>query len=345
MSRFMTEMHKYEVDEKTELPEKLKVRLLLRRATLNSSQRDRMETWAGRDAGKLVTNIELLNKLDHPRYKPGNVSATMYEEDKTFYEDTGTHGNGADWTGAATSSAWLGQEGSRLEYDSGEYEESYYELGPEADDLQACHYMDSTNDVGEDSCSETSDVYVHVHDLSKIHEEADVLQTFAGFREVKQRLQNMRKNRGFFPTDPLSNSSKGASKGYKGKGKKGKGKGKGKGYRRFGPRSWNAFRQRDERRRQQGIVRVPKDAIYNRTKSFSCHQVGHISRHCPNKPSTSSSAASSLPTSFGPKPQPKTPASFSSTGAKTDRCSCWTTHRDSGVQRRSRSEQDELQPR
>jgi hypothetical protein len=76
-SRFMTEMHKYEVDEKTELPEKLKVRLLLRRATLTVSQRDRMETWAGRDADKLATNIELLNKLDHPRCKPGSVSATM----------------------------------------------------------------------------------------------------------------------------------------------------------------------------------------------------------------------------------------------------------------------------
>jgi hypothetical protein len=160
--------------------------------------------------------------------------------------------------GAATSSAWTGSGESWLEYDSGEPEEAYYELGPEADDLEACRYLDGTNDVGEDSCSETSDIYIYVHDLSKIHEEADVLQTFAGFREVKQRLQNMRKNRGFFPTDPLPNSSTGASKGYKGKGKKGKGKGKGKGYRRFSPRSWNAFRQRDKRRRQQEIVRDQK---------------------------------------------------------------------------------------
>jgi hypothetical protein len=77
----------------------------------------------------LATNIELLNKLDHPRYKPGSVSATMYEEGKTFYEDAETHGSGADWTGAATSSAWIGQEGSWLEYDSGEYEESHYARG------------------------------------------------------------------------------------------------------------------------------------------------------------------------------------------------------------------------
>jgi hypothetical protein len=56
-ARFLTVIQKYEADEGAKLAEKLKLQLLLRRGSLNTTQRDRMETWAGKDGDDLTVKI------------------------------------------------------------------------------------------------------------------------------------------------------------------------------------------------------------------------------------------------------------------------------------------------
>ena len=154
-ARFMGEMQKYEVDEKMVLPEKLKVRLLLRRASLNITQKDRLETWADKDGDDLTVNLEMLNRLDHPRYKSGkDGSLTLFGDEDVYY-------GGAEpligvvppWD--ASSSSWLGPEETWWGGDCQDFEESVYELGPYEDSQDAQHYLAQEHDLGEDSCSDT----------------------------------------------------------------------------------------------------------------------------------------------------------------------------------------------
>ena len=66
---FQTEIQEYEKDGKMKLTEKLKVRLLLRRANLSETQRDKVETWAAGKTDDLAVLIECLCRLDDPRYR------------------------------------------------------------------------------------------------------------------------------------------------------------------------------------------------------------------------------------------------------------------------------------
>ena len=56
-SRFLTEVQKYESDERSVVPEKLKVHLLLRGAALNSIQGDKIEFGAAENADDFSVNI------------------------------------------------------------------------------------------------------------------------------------------------------------------------------------------------------------------------------------------------------------------------------------------------
>ena len=65
--------------ERMPLPEKMKLRIMLKRAALTERQMDKIETWTADDPDSLDASIHFLNKLDDPRYKGTSkaISPTM----------------------------------------------------------------------------------------------------------------------------------------------------------------------------------------------------------------------------------------------------------------------------
>ena len=100
-------------------------------------------------------------------------------------------------------------------------------------------------------------IYVADGDLDVIYEEKDMVEAMASYQQVRQQLKEQRLGRGF----------------YQGKGQRQGAKGKG-----FG--------------KDGGKTRVHREHLKLRTRCWRCHQIGHISSECTNKPVSGEGAIS-----------------------------------------------------
>ena len=100
-------------------------------------------------------------------------------------------------------------------------------------------------------------IYVADGDLDVIYEEKDMVEALASYQQVRQQLKDQRLGRGY----------------YQGKGQRPLAKGKG-----FG--------------KDVGKTRVHREHLKLRTRCWRCHQIGHISSECTNKPANGESVSS-----------------------------------------------------
>ena len=138
----------------------------------------------------------------------------------------------------------------------------------EIDELDS-YYLNDQALEGE--CSEDENfVFMSTEFLEMEFEEADLSDIFAQFASVQRHKNNLKKARGFFePQFPPQ-----GQKGKKGKkGDKGKGKAKSK-FQEPGGKGKARYRnkyqdQRDRRRHEKGIVRLPKKILVQKRDAGS----------------------------------------------------------------------------
>ena len=161
------EFIEFETLEDVELPDKLKGKILLRQASLSPQQRQMVLTWTEMsDRDPLV--VTSLRKLDNPLFVGrGRDSMFLEGQVETVPEET-----------------FVNEEE--------EWGEVFFGSDP-----YLSYYEDERNDVGEDS-EDDEFVWVLASDLAKVHDERDLEESFAQFRQVKKGLLETRKARGFF---------------------------------------------------------------------------------------------------------------------------------------------------
>eukprot|EP00971_Amphidinium_carterae_P154239 3058959-Amphidinium_carterae.1 len=194
------------------------------------------------------------------------------------------------------------------------YEDDSWEYA-EGDEL-AEYYADSSLDVGYD-CSDEEMIWIFGSDLNAEYAEEDIERQFSTFQSVLRAKQQAKKARGWFtPTrwaDEHSEKGKGlrvlpkGKGGTKGKGKGKKGESKGKG---FGKQSYPYDRmrqERDVRRAQSGMLRVPTSQLTLRICCWRCGNLGHTSRNCGkgiSKGSSGGGGGAPAPQAKGDAPRP-----------------------------------------
>eukprot|EP00971_Amphidinium_carterae_P341895 6480958-Amphidinium_carterae.1 len=255
--RRLVEFARYESVLGEPLPAALKGKLLVRQARLTSSQAQQITTWL--DGSRDMVSIQsALCRLDTDRDLLGVTtggSKNYFVEPDDDQDDCGDAGD---------------------------------ELGDLAE-----YYEDPQLDVGYDSEDENM-LWIYAADLSAELEEADVEYQFSTFESILRAKQQAKKSRGWFTPTKWAEEH-GGSKGQKGlrtppkgsySGKSaGKGKGKGKGKSKS---SWSSgsgrFEQmrqeRDMRRAQHGVLKVPSEQVMSRVRCWRCGQLGHTSRNC-----------------------------------------------------------------
>eukprot|EP00971_Amphidinium_carterae_P126926 2514750-Amphidinium_carterae.1 len=275
--RRLVEYARYESVFGEPLPTAVKGKLLVRQAKLTQSQAQQVTTWL--DGSRDMQSIQAaLCRLDTDRDLLGATAggAKSYfeeaEDPAAFYKD-----------------------------DSWEY--------AEGDEL-AEYYVDSSLDVGYDSSDEEM-IWVFATDLNAEYAEEDIERQFSTFQSVLRAKQQAKKARGWFTPTRWADEHGEKGKGLKGKGgTKGKGKGKkgeskGKG---FGKQSYPYDRlrqERDVRRAQSGMLRVPTSQLTSRIRCWRCGNLGHTSRNCGKGISKGSSGSGApAPQAKGDAPRP-----------------------------------------
>ena len=298
-----TKLKKYEAQISMTLPTSTKGKIMLRHASLDKSQAEKMQTWL-RGVRTLDAVTANLNRLD----TDGDITAKMAGgalPKKNYAGDF----DGMDYptftteSGAPAPPISPAPTATMVTSNHGDFEgffdhnlNCYFESTEEME--LANFYADPQYDVGIDSEDEDC-VHVFAKDLEDVEGfcEPEIAQDLAQFAKVHARKAELKKSRGFFT--PSSSSPSGKGRGFSRQGGKGKGKGKFSDY--------NPFRNaRDSRRATSGIVKTSISQISGRTRCWSCRGLGHVSKNCPNKGSGGYSAPS------GPRVTPRDSSSPSS---------------------------------
>eukprot|EP00971_Amphidinium_carterae_P122615 2427689-Amphidinium_carterae.2 len=262
--RRTADMQRYETYALGTLPTHMKGKVMLKQARLSQAQLSRVLTWLDgyRDH---ISVSEALRKLDAEMELQSSAS-------------------GAEHTG---KSLWQGSE--EMEYaqiDAGEWEGAEYWQSEywwdDQEDPELMILYGEANDAG--YASDCDEVWVYPWDLYEELDGEALELNLASFAAVQRAKMEKRKQRGFPSWGKDSKkglttfwpSSFGKSKGKsKGKGKS-KNKDKDKGKDRF-----SALRdQRDDRRRQNGMMRVPAAKLHQRVRCWRCGQMGHMAANC-----------------------------------------------------------------
>ncbi|CAE7354719.1 unnamed protein product [Symbiodinium microadriaticum] len=267
------ELAKQEIENLTgeTLPPKLAGRILLKQANLTEQQR---ETMAIR-YNALLSFEEVaaaLRPLDRPDALLKPMASTSMA--------TVTLGGSTYWQ--AEKAPMEDQTEKNLEEIPGHEEWDYL---PEEDEEaydehgEPLLYFEADREYDEDEAVYIwafNDAYNQI--LQAWNEEPS--SSFPAYQDVRRELQARRKGRQFFRPE-AKGRGKGKSKGgrFPGKGKGGRGKSQ--------PRS------------RKGASKGSADDLLARTRCFSCGELGHFSRDCPNPvPATTSSSAGAHRTTF-----------------------------------------------
>eukprot|EP00971_Amphidinium_carterae_P093862 1857259-Amphidinium_carterae.1 len=286
--RRLVEYARYEAVLGEPLPTALKGKLLVRQAKLTASQAQQVTTWL--DGHRDMASIQAaLCRLDSDR----DLLGVTIGGSKSYFE-------GED---LATPAAYYEDEA----------------VDPDERDDLAEFYLDAHLDVGYDS-SDEEQIWIYATDLEAEHEEADINSQFSTFQSVLRAKQQAKKARGWFtPTRwaeehgeqkgkglRVPPKGKGGFRGKKGSKGFGKGKGTGKASSSMASRPYDQLRQeRDVRRAQSGMVRVPTTQLTSRIRCWRCGNLGHTSRNCGKGDSKGSrDGTSANTTNTNPNPRP-----------------------------------------
>jgi hypothetical protein len=133
------------------------------------------------------------------------------------------------------------------------------------DEAEGGDYEEDFEEETEASNSEEDEDFLQFED--KEYDEAEAIYVQA-YNDVRKDLRSRRKERGFVKHGRKANG---------GSPRKGRGKGR-KGDRKRSP----AKQKKDE------FIRGTEGELLARTRCFSCQELGHVSRNCPNKAAASS---------------------------------------------------------
>ena len=259
------ELAKQEIENLTGevLPPKLAGRILLKQANLTEQQR---ETMAIR-YNALLSFEEVaaaLRPLDRPDALLKPMASTSMA--------TVTLGGSTYWQAEDVSPEEQYEKGT--EEPPGQEDWPYYE--EEEGEVYDEHgeplmYFEADREYDEDEAVYIwafNDAYNHIMQGW----DEDPSCSFPAYQDVRRELQARRKGRQFFRPDA-----------------KGKGKGKGKGS-RF-PGKGKGGRGKPQQRPRKGASKGSADDLLARTRCFSCGELGHFSRDCPNPVSTATSSS------------------------------------------------------
>ena len=267
------ELAKQEIENLTgeTLPPKLAGRILLKQANLTEQQRETMAIrynalLSFEEVAAALRPLDRPDALLKPMASTSMATVTLggstyWQAEETPMEDQ-TEKNLEDIPG---HEEW--------DYLPEEDEEAYDEHG------EPLLYFEADREYDEDEAVYIwafNDAYNQI--LQAWNEEPS--SSFPAYQDVRRELQARRKGRQFFRPEA-----------------KGRGKGKGKGG-RF-PGKGKGGRGKSQPRSRKGASKGSADDLLARTRCFSCGELGHFSRDCPNPvPATTSSSAGAHRTTF-----------------------------------------------
>ena len=267
-TKFVAEATRYEAMEKAPLPERTKIRLILRRASLSVIQKQMIQTWMGDEPESFSKLITMLHRLSDPRCSTSgpSSSASAAASSKVFQVEERVE---EPWY-----PDWDPDPSPEPVYAVEEEEEDDTEDDPEL----LAYYLNADNDAGLAS-SDDDQAWIYAEDLCGDLDGDMAEGSWMTFLEAKRALHQRRLSRGF---GGKTAGGKGKNKGLShGKTRPTKGKSKGFGKRTgMGPRVRQAREERDNRRRDHGMVKLSRAEIFARAKCYNCGERGHLAREC-----------------------------------------------------------------
>ena len=156
-TRYQAEVVKYEAQERAQLPEKTKVRLLLRKSNLSQQQRLMLHTWAGETPDSYDHVLAVLHRLDDPRWSsttttgnPGASSGKTFlatDSYPSWTEEVGWSPDGETYQ--PCSQMWDDPVVDNFQQE--DVEEARWGEEPEEDEEMTAFYLDENNDAGQSS--------------------------------------------------------------------------------------------------------------------------------------------------------------------------------------------------